>query len=209
LADFLLQTSHEAFVISFEYVTLETEQLQFEQKGSQIEQGELQTILRPSVTAPGAEIKLEEQNLSTDRGVSEIVELESEPQISYELSYSCLLIPRFPDHYLAGDITEDLPNWVRQICISYSWRLDEIMIRPGHLQWVMTVPLTVNPAQFMRIIRQLSSQKIFEYYPRYSRKNLSGQFWSPGFLVVPGKQLQSMEVISNFILQTRKQQGIY
>ena len=161
------------------------------------------------MSASVSEINLEEQNLSTDRGASEIVELESAQQIPYEQSFSCLLIPRFPDHYLAGDITEDLPNWVRQICISYSWRLDDIMIRPGHLQWVMTVPLTVNPAQFMRIIRQLSSQKIFEYYPRYSRKNLSGQFWAPGFLVVAGKQFQSMEMISSFIHQTRMQQGIH
>jgi REP element-mobilizing transposase RayT len=190
-------------VNSFEYVTTETEQVQ-------LEQGESQTILRPTLPAPDpvAETNLEEESPTTDLKDSEIVELESIPQISYELSYSCLLIPRFGDHYLAGDITEDLPRWMKEICISYGWRLGAIMIRPGYLQWVMSVPLTANPAQFMRITRQLTSQKILEDYPRYKRQNLSGDFWAPGFSVAPGAQFQSMESINSFILQTRRNQGI-
>lgn len=186
---------------SFEYVSTETEQVQ-------LEHGETQTTLRPSIPAPVPETNLEEENPTTSVGDSEVVELESIPQISYELSYSCLLIPRFSDHYLAGDITEDLPRWMKEICISYGWRLTGIMIRPGYLQWVMSVPLTANPAQFMRITRQLTSQKILEDYPRYKRQNLSGDFWAPGFSVVPGAQFQSMESINNFILQTRRNQGI-
>lgn len=187
---------------SFEYVITETEQVQLEKRESQ-------TDLRESMPAAAPERIVEEEIPSTDLGSSETVELESIPQLSNELSYSCLLIPRFSDHYLTGDITEDLPDWVRQVCISYGWRLCGIMVRPGHLQWVMTVPLTTSPAQFMRIMRKLTSEKIFEYYPRYSRKNLSGDFWAPGFLVAPGNQFQSVESVSNFILQTRKQQGIY
>ena len=193
---------------TFEYVTTETEPIQLEQKESQIEQGELQTILRPSLPAPVPEINLEEQSLSIGLGDSEIVELESIQQVAYELSYSCLLIPRFPDHYLAGDITEDLPRWIKEICISYGWRLGAVMIRPGYIQWVITVPLTVNPAQFMRITRQLTSQKILEDYPRYKQKNLSGDFWAPGFSVAPGNHFQTEENINSFILQTRRDQGI-
>lgn len=85
--------------------------------------------------------------------VIETFEMEVTPQISSELAYSCLMIPRFSDHYLTGDITRDLAAWVKEICISYGWRLDAITIRPGYLQWVMTVPITRNP-QFMKITRQ-------------------------------------------------------
>jgi REP element-mobilizing transposase RayT len=219
-------------VNSFEYATTETEQVQSEQK-------EAQTILRTSMSVSVSETNLEERitvpalssktDLEEERqtisvpeiikeerevhpsslGNSEIVESESIPQISYELSYSCLLIPRFSDHYLSGDITEDLPRWIKEICISYGWRLGGIMIRPGYLQWMITVPLTTNPAQFMRITRQQTSQKILEDYPRYKRKNLSSDFWAPGFSVAPGNKFQSEENISNFILQTRKNQGIF
>ncbi|MBI5943465.1 MAG: transposase [Chloroflexi bacterium] len=185
-----------------EYVMTETEQVQFEQR-------ELQTVLPEAMPASAQPVTLEETRPASGMEEIEIVEVESFQQNLYELSYSCLLIPRFSDHYLTGDITSDLPDWVRQICISYGWRLDDIMVRPGHLHWVMTVPITVNPAQFMRLMRQLTSQKIFEYYPRYARKNVSSDFWAPAFLVAPGKQFQSMENINAFILQTRRQQGIY
>ncbi len=186
---------------TFEYVTTETEQVQAEQR-------ETQTTPRTSTPAPAPATNLEEQSPSTVRRDSEVFEVESIQQISYELTYVCLLIPRFSDHYLAGDITEDLPRWIKEICISYGWRLGAVLIRPGYLQWVITVPLTANPAQFIRTTRQLTSQKIFEDYPRYKRQNASGDFWAPGFSVAPGNQFQSEELINSFILQTRRNQGI-
>ena len=202
---------------SFEYVTTETEQVQPDQK-------ETQTTLRvsesvsPLETNPEArktpppfvpQITIEEDRQNSARGNEEAVQLGPMPQISYELSYACLLIPRFSDHYLSGDITEDLPCWIQEICVSFGWRLGALVIRPGYLQWVITVPLTANPAQFMRITRQLTSQKIFEYFPRFKRKNLSSDFWAPGFSVAPGCQFQSEENVSNFIVQIRKNQGSY
>jgi REP element-mobilizing transposase RayT len=193
----------EAYVNTFEYVTTETEQVQAEQRDTQ-------TIPRPSAPTPepAPEIKIEDRSLSTGMRDSEVIEIESLQQISYELTYACLLIPRFSDHYLAGDITEDLPRWIKEICISYGWRLGAVMIRPGYLQWVITVPLTTNPAQFMRTTRHLTSQKILEDYPRYKRQNVSGDFWAPGFSVAPGNQFQTEENIHSFIIQTRRNQGI-
>jgi REP element-mobilizing transposase RayT len=125
-----------------------------------------------------------------------------------ELSYVCMLLPRFSDHFLIGDITESLVDWMKQICVSYGWRLDAIVVRPGYIQWIMIVPLNANPAQVMRIIRNHTSQRIFDDFPRFKQKNISGQFWAPGDFIVAGNQLQTLETINNFILQTRRYQGI-
>jgi REP element-mobilizing transposase RayT len=193
----------EALVNSFEYVTTETEQVQPEPI-------ETQTVARPPapVADPAPQISIEEQVPAVHIGNDQALQAVSIPQISYELSYSCLLIPRFSDHYLTGDIVEDLSLWVKQVCVSYGWRLMDVMIRPGYLQWIMTVPLTANPAQFIRIARRQTSQKIMENYPRYKRQNLSDDFWAPGFFVAPGAQFQSIEIVNGFILQTRRNQGI-
>ena len=133
---------------------------------------------------------------------------ESSPQFSPELSFVCLLIPRFSDHYLVGDIIEALTEWMKQISISYGWRLDAISIRPGYIQWVIRVQPNTSPAQFMRLIRRHTSQKIFEDFPRFKQKNVSGEFWAPGNYVVPGNQLQIAEQVNEFILQTRRYQGM-
>lgn len=169
----------------------------------------VETEVQPALKAPAVipDVK-REAPVSPFLGNAENVQVEPAAQNFSELSYVCLLLPRFSDHYLIGDITEELVEWMKQVCISYGWRLDAIAVRPGYLQWVMIVPLNANPAQFMRVIRQQTSQKIFEDFPRFRRQNMSGQFWAPGNFVVAGTQLQTPETINNFILQTRRNQGI-
>ena len=72
----------------------------------------------------------------------------------------------------------------------------------------MRVPLTANPAHFMKLIRRHTSEKIFEDFPRFKQKNLSGEFWAPGNYVIAGTQLQTSENVNALILQTRRQQGL-
>ena len=195
---------------SFESASSGTDQLEVEQRDTQTVPQETETASAPApMTETEVETEVKVELPADQTGAIETFEMEVTPQISSELAYSCLMIPRFSDHYLTGDITRDLAAWVKEICISYGWRLDAITIRPGYLQWVMTVPMTSNPAQFMKITRQQTSQKIFEDYPRFKRKNVSLDFWAPGFSVVHGNAPQSVESINSFILQIRKQQGIF
>jgi REP element-mobilizing transposase RayT len=189
-------------VNSFESASPETEQTQREQKESQFNPA-------PRVSTVPTETKREEERRSTDQKSEGSVPLDAFPQNPYDLSYACLLIPRFSDHYLTGDITLSLPVWMKEICVSYGWRLESIVIRPGYLQWGLTVPPAANPAHILRITRQQTSLKILSEFPRYKQQNLSGDFWAPGYSIISGKQAQTPEMISNFIQLTRKQQGIY
>src|SRR5512141_278834 len=49
------------------------------------------------------------------------VVLEQVDRHPYDLSYACLLIPRFSSHFLIGDIAESLRGWMRTICLSFAW----------------------------------------------------------------------------------------
>jgi REP element-mobilizing transposase RayT len=137
------------------------------------------------------------------------VQVDAILQNTFELTYACVLIPRFGDHYLTGDITLSLPVWMKEICISYGWRLEAISIRPGYMQWLLVVPPDANPAQVIRVIRQHTSIKILSEFPRYKQQNLAGDFWAPGCSITAGNQIQGPEAISDFIQMTRKQQGIF
>lgn len=152
------------------------------------------------VPASGPEARREEKQ--------DAAPVEAASPFLSELSFACVLIPRFSDHYLVGDIVDLLSEWMKQVCISYGWRLEAISIRPGYLQWVMKVPLNANPAHFMKLIRRYTSEKIFEDFPRFCQKNISGEFWAPGNFILPGNQLQTPEQVNEFILQTRRYQGI-
>lgn len=198
----------EVLVNSFESPSTDTEEPEVEQSDLQTDSPESETV-SDSVSAPASTLRLEVDVVADHLDSTEGFAAEPISHISSELTYACLLIPRFSDHYLTGDITNDLATWMKDICIAYGWRLNAITIRPGYLQWVMTVPLTTNPAQFMRVTRQQTSKKILEEYPRFARKNLSLDFWAPGFSVAHGNALQSTESISSFISEVRRQQGSF
>lgn len=127
----------------------------------------------------------------------------------YIISYVCVIIPRFDTHFLQGDVVPFLQDWMRGIAVSYSWKLDWTDIQRQYLQWMLSVPVTVPPAQFIRAIRQHTSQKILSEFPHYTKENLSRDFWAPGHLISVGRRPHPLENINEYISITRRQQGLY
>jgi REP element-mobilizing transposase RayT len=135
------------------------------------------------------------------------VRLEPVDRQPYDLSYACLLIPRFSSHYLIGDISESLRTWLRTICISFEWRLEDMWVRPAYMQWVLYVPANTPPSHCIRTIRDQTSLQIFEDFPQIRKQNLSQDFWAPGYLVLIGPTPHPPEMINQFIRLTRQKQG--
>jgi len=127
---------------------------------------------------------------------------------SYDLSYTCLLIPRFPNHRLTGDLADYLPDWLQQTCISYGWRLEFVTADADYFQWGLRVTPSVPPGHFMQTIRSQISDFILSNFGRIRRENLSDDFWAPGYLVVLGAKPLPKEMIEQYIRMTRRQQGL-
>ncbi len=125
----------------------------------------------------------------------------------YNLTYACLLVPRFSSHYLTGDISDRISEWLPQICIAFAWRLEFLAVRPEYVQWVVNVPPATSPGYLMRIMRQQTSEKIFTEFPRMKKENPSGDFWAPGYLIMGGTQPHPPQLVKDYIKQTRTRQG--
>lgn len=151
--------------------------------------------------------EIPEQNLH-EGPFSDVVLEPVSPRQPYDLSYAFLLIPRFSAHYLIGDIAEDLHEWMRQICVSFDWRLESILVRPEYMQWVIYVPANTPPSRCIRTIREQTSRQIFEDFPHIKQENLSKDFWAPGYSVLLGPTAHPPEMINEYIRLTRQQQGI-
>src|SRR3972149_4344646 len=89
----------------------------------------------------------------------------------YSLSYTCLLIPRFPSHQLRGDLADYLPQWLQQICISYGWRLEFITVDPASFQWAILVPPSTHVGHFMQQIRYDISKMILSNFGHIRKEN--------------------------------------
>ncbi|HET9589718.1 MAG TPA: IS200/IS605 family transposase [Anaerolineales bacterium] len=125
----------------------------------------------------------------------------------YNLTYACLLVPRFSSHYLTGDISDRLSEWLPQICIAFGWRLEYLAVRPEYVQWVVNVPPATSPGYLMRIVRQQTSERIFSEFTRMKKENPSGDFWAPGYLIMGGTQPHPPQLVKDYIKQTRTRQG--
>lgn len=127
----------------------------------------------------------------------------------YVTSYVCLLAPRFEEHLLTGDLSEELHLWMKDICISFGWQLKFIDVKPNYLHWIMSVSISSYPTQFMKIVCQESSQRIFDDFPRFEKKNMSREFWAPWYFVGVGHAPYSQNSINSFIKQIRMEQGLF
>jgi len=125
----------------------------------------------------------------------------------YNLTYACLLVPRFSSHYLVGDLSDHLNDWVPSICIAFGWRLEHLAVRPEYVQWVVNVPPSTSPGYLMRIMRIQTSEKIFAEFTRMKKENPSGDFWAPGYLIMGGTQPHPAQLVKDYIKQTRERQG--
>lgn len=125
----------------------------------------------------------------------------------YHLTYACLLVPRFSSHYIAGDLADHLSKWLPNICIAFGWRLEFLAVRPEYLQWVANVQPNTSPGYLMRIMRQQTSEKIFDEFNRLKKENPSGDFWAPGYLIMGGTQPHPAQLVRDYIQQTRQRQG--
>lgn len=125
----------------------------------------------------------------------------------YHLTYACLLVPRFSSHFIAGDLSERMDEWLPNVCVAFGWRLEYLAIRPEYLQWVVNVQPNTSPGYLMRIMRQQISEKIFHEFPRFKKENPSGDFWAPGYLIMGGTQPHPPQLVRDYIRQTRQRQG--
>jgi len=125
----------------------------------------------------------------------------------YNLTYACLLVPRFSSHYLTGDMSDRLSEWLPNICIAFGWRLEYLAVRPEYVQWVVNVPPSTSPGYLMRIMRTQTSEKIFGEFSRMKKENPSGDFWAPGYLIMGGTQPHPPQLVKDYIKQTRERQG--
>jgi REP element-mobilizing transposase RayT/CheY-like chemotaxis protein len=146
---------------------------------------------------------------SSANGAARKIILEPASPSVYNLDYACLLVPRFTQHLLIGDLSNCLPDWLQETCIAFGWRLEFISVRPEHLLWNVNVPPATSPGQMMRVLRLRTSEKIFDEFPRFKKENPSGDFWAPGYLIMGGSQPPPAHLIKEFVVQTRQRQGIY
>ena len=164
-----------------------------------------------------SELHTQPAGKTPDDGLAEtrsIVDVESEitpTPLSFGqyITYSCLLIPRMPQHLVNSNLASYLFKWMGQLCLAFGWRLEHLSIHSDHIQWIAGAPLTTSPALLVRTLRQKTSRYIFTQFPSLADENPSEDFWAPGFFISGGKQTIQPHLVDRYIHEIREHQGVY
>jgi hypothetical protein len=127
---------------------------------------------------------------------------------SPSLNYTCLLLPRLPEHRLAGELAAGLEVWLPEMCLAFGWKSCQVVIEEQCLQVTVQVAPMVTPGSLVRVLRELTSQQIFAGFPDMAKQNGSGDFWAPGHLIISGVQSPTGRMVKEFIEKTRRRQGL-
>ena len=132
--------------------------------------------------------------------------LESIDQNPYDLTYTCLLLPRFGFQQLSGDVADCIQEVIEQVSVSFGWNLDFLQIDSRYLQWVVRVSPSISTTYVIQIFRNRTSLKVFTDFP-HLKEEQEDDFWAPDYLVFLGAQPHPVEIIDRYIYQIRQQQG--
>jgi putative transposase len=128
------------------------------------------------------------------------------PGVSH-LEYTCVLIPRMPQHGLAGDLAQRFDQWISQLCLAFSWRLIYLAAKNDHLVWSLQMHPHNSPADMVQRVRQTTSKRIFQEFPHLKINELAEDFWAPGYLVITGSQLPTGPTVQSYLRRVRSWQG--
>lgn len=126
------------------------------------------------------------------------------PDISaLRFGYCCVLIPRYAKQYLTRDIADRLAAILPRIHLSRGWRVTGISVRPQYLQWFVLLPAETCPVEAIQEIRRRTSAYLIDQFPELAGASQNPDFWTAGYLMMSGEQPISMNIIRQFIENTR------
>ncbi|MCJ7694730.1 MAG: transposase [Anaerolineaceae bacterium] len=113
------------------------------------------------------------------------------------------LVPRINYHFLIGDLSQRLRQWVPEICKIYDWDLGLLSVRPDYLRWSLQGFPEYSIPGMLKILREETSKHIFTEFPGLKQENVSGDYWSSSYLIDRDDQHFSTQALILMISKDR------
>ena len=125
-------------------------------------------------------------------------------------TYTTFVTPLLKRHALTRELAQILAKSMNTVCEKNHWKLINMTARPSGMLWTARIPPNVTTGQMVKIIREESSEMLYEVHPRLKYEALSENFWAANYLVVSGNEAPDDNSIKEFlqrIHQTNRSNG--
>lgn len=122
------------------------------------------------------------------------------------LSLFTVLLPRFPEHELTGELAERLHAWTTRLCMAWDWTAERVDIQPDRLEVTLVLPPEESPAHAIQELRDGLSERVLRSFPELLPDLPSRRFWASSYLLRAGPPAPPDDV-ETFIRETRHAQA--
>ena len=125
-------------------------------------------------------------------------------------TYTTFVTPLLKRHALTRELAQILAKSMNTVCEKNHWKLINMTARPSGMLWTARIPPNVTTGQMVKIIREETSDMLYEVHPRLKYEALSENFWAANYLVVSGNDAPDENSIKEFlqrIHQTNRSNG--
>ena len=116
-----------------------------------------------------------------------------------------------PTKYRRLAITEEVEGCIRQICeaivLRWDWiRFIEVGTDKDHVHYLLQSTLDHSPAELVRLIKSVTSKRVFAEHPEVKNMLWGGEFWSDGYFVSSVGKFTSENVIREYMKNQGKEE---
>lgn len=99
----------------------------------------------------------------------------------YNLNYHIVLVTKYRNKVLFGNIEMFVKERVAQLCLDYGYELLEIEAMPDHLHLFVSAPPKVAPMRIAATLKSKLAVDVFRHFPNLKKRRFWGSgLWSRG-----------------------------
>lgn len=101
----------------------------------------------------------------------------------YNINYHIIWCPKYRKSILTGKIKDFLVDQLQTISATKGYELLELEVMPDHIHIFISAPPFESPTNIIKILKGVSSLRLFQRYPELKSEYWKGHMWSPSYYV--------------------------
>ena len=117
----------------------------------------------------------------------------------YSINYHIVFCPKYRHHIFKDELEYEILKLFKVISYNYGFEVLEQEIMPDHIYLFISAPPTIAPTELVKIIKSVSSNKMFKAFPSLKKNKFWGSgLWSKGYYIGTARAVSS-EIIKKYI----------
>jgi len=129
--------------------------------------------------------------------------MEKTSSCVYNINYHLVFCPKYRKSVIIGEVKEFLEECIETIADARGFKILEKQIMPNHIHLFISTPPQYSPTAIVKVLRGVTSLRLFNKFPELKEKLWKGKFWSPSYYVGTAGHV-SAETIERYIQEQKR-----